>query len=440
MKYNQPLDQPNTPDAPYVDGSPGAGIQGSIVPAASVELDQREVVEVISRANSRGYKDFSDTLCAPAANTDLMQLRKAIEGFIRSLPPPIFPSDLIDSHVTFKVHGPTGDFPDLNAAFEYLSKFKITHNGFVTLQLAGATAGMAQVFNYSTMVFFDHPSNHRIGIVGAPMLASVPTTAASYAMTGNTAPQRAADTVTNLNMLRTKFATELHFTLGCGIEIDNVGLGYLDGILITGDHSTGPISDQQLLAACGTNDAPSPLLQAFLPPQGISGGLACVNGNYGFTVIGGGQTSSYGSNGPLVSIGHNQMGFVANSRSALFASSIISLSNGDVGIFSNVNSAVTTNGGTSACNANIGIFVAGNSYYVQNGGVIYKNNSYGLYVIEQASATCVADYGGGGANANGSFGAYAANNSMARLGGSINITSSPPANVQGNNAAWVFVP
>jgi hypothetical protein len=54
MLYNQPLDQPANTNAPYIDGNPAAGIQGSIVPAASIEYDQREVVEVITRANVRG--------------------------------------------------------------------------------------------------------------------------------------------------------------------------------------------------------------------------------------------------------------------------------------------------------------------------------------------------------------------------------------------------
>ena len=44
MKYNQPFDQPSNPNAPYIDGNPSAGIQGSIVPAAAIEYDQREIV------------------------------------------------------------------------------------------------------------------------------------------------------------------------------------------------------------------------------------------------------------------------------------------------------------------------------------------------------------------------------------------------------------
>ena len=50
MKYNQPFDQSSSPNAPYVDGNPSAGIQGSIVPAASIEFPQREIVNAIAAA------------------------------------------------------------------------------------------------------------------------------------------------------------------------------------------------------------------------------------------------------------------------------------------------------------------------------------------------------------------------------------------------------
>jgi hypothetical protein len=67
MKYNQPFDQPSNPNAPYIDGNPSAGIQGSIVPAASIEYDQREIVNAISAAG-----------LAPS-NADLTQLLQTIK-------------------------------------------------------------------------------------------------------------------------------------------------------------------------------------------------------------------------------------------------------------------------------------------------------------------------------------------------------------------------
>src|SRR4051812_10264098 len=126
MKYNQPYGVSDV-DAPYVNGNPSTGTMGSIPPAASIEHDQREVVEVISRANSRGYKDFTDTPCAVPATGDLQQLRKAVEGFVRALP--IEFSDLIDTFVTFTVHGASPDFANLFDAQHYLSKYKITSTG-----------------------------------------------------------------------------------------------------------------------------------------------------------------------------------------------------------------------------------------------------------------------------------------------------------------------
>jgi hypothetical protein len=67
MKYNQPYDQPSSPNAPYVDGNPEAGIQGSIVPAASIEYPQREIVAAIQAAGLTGD------------NADLTQLLKMMK-------------------------------------------------------------------------------------------------------------------------------------------------------------------------------------------------------------------------------------------------------------------------------------------------------------------------------------------------------------------------
>jgi hypothetical protein len=54
MQYNQPFDQPSNPNASYVDGNPAAGIQGSIVPAASIEFPQREIMNAIQAAGLVG--------------------------------------------------------------------------------------------------------------------------------------------------------------------------------------------------------------------------------------------------------------------------------------------------------------------------------------------------------------------------------------------------
>jgi hypothetical protein len=64
MKYNQPPGM--SADAPYIDGNRSAGTKGSVVPAAAIELPQRELVNLIAYSGQT------------PDNADLDQVRKAI--------------------------------------------------------------------------------------------------------------------------------------------------------------------------------------------------------------------------------------------------------------------------------------------------------------------------------------------------------------------------
>jgi len=68
MQYNGPFDQPGVPDAPYVNGNPATGTQGSIPPAAAFEYPQREIVNFIV-----------DNLITPD-NGDLHQVSRAYQN------------------------------------------------------------------------------------------------------------------------------------------------------------------------------------------------------------------------------------------------------------------------------------------------------------------------------------------------------------------------
>ena len=46
MKYNQPYGITD-PEAPYINGDPSIGRQGSIIPAAAVEFPQRDIISAI---------------------------------------------------------------------------------------------------------------------------------------------------------------------------------------------------------------------------------------------------------------------------------------------------------------------------------------------------------------------------------------------------------
>ena len=303
MQYNQPLDQPANPNAAYVDGVPAAGIQGSIVPAASIEYDQREVVEVITRANVRGYSDFSGVPCAVPANTDLSQLRKAIEGYITNW------QFLITTEITFKVHGSGADFADLNAAFSYLGKYKITPTGHVILQLAGAASGSAQAqqYVYNRAIVLSHPNQDRISIFGAPMLAPCPRSDAGFAWNGPSAAQRASDMTTNLAVLRSKFATELHFPGGTyGFIIGGLSLMHLDGVLLTSD---GVGTATGILFNCSgymnsnprSINGPSPWAYDGIAAVNFKG--AGFNWDVGACMAIEGEAGDYNFNSPLIAIG-----------------------------------------------------------------------------------------------------------------------------------------
>ncbi len=69
MKYNAPIGAAN-PNDPYIDGNPGAGVEGSPVPAATLEHPMREIVKVITEAG------------LIPTETDLTQLYQAIQILI----------------------------------------------------------------------------------------------------------------------------------------------------------------------------------------------------------------------------------------------------------------------------------------------------------------------------------------------------------------------
>lgn len=77
MKYNQPFDQPAAPNAPYINGNPATGLQGSIPPAAAIEYPQRELVALIAAAGGVAIAGGATALTPD--NADLAQVKKTIQ-------------------------------------------------------------------------------------------------------------------------------------------------------------------------------------------------------------------------------------------------------------------------------------------------------------------------------------------------------------------------
>lgn len=152
---------------------------------------------------------------------------------------------IIDAPTPKTVHGVGADFADLNAAFEWVSKYRITKNGSVTFNVA------AGQFTYSTPITFAHANGDRISIVGANLPGAAPTSG-NFVGTGTSSGARTTDAGNNLTMLRGKYSTELHFTGANNITI-NGNIGLVDKLLITGDgtSATGVVANLGAVAKFG---------------------------------------------------------------------------------------------------------------------------------------------------------------------------------------------
>ncbi len=328
---------------------------------------------------------------------------------------------IIDTNVSYTVGGTGAQFTNLIAAVQYLGRFFITHNGTATLQLS------AGVFNYSATIFMDHPQNSRIILQGATMLAAVPTTDAGYAANGSAPATRATDAATNIAMLRTKFATELHFTGGAGLEIDGFMLQRLDAILFTGDGTIGGGGDGQGTACSCQGATSSP-----------ANGLAFYNfGGFGFTFINGASVEWVGT-GPVVCIGNVNDGINANTGSAVvFSGPVITMQNGTSGLFANSNGIISASTMYAECNGLAGINVF-QGKYAHTGGHVYRNANYGLSSqVGSAAIGDGADYGAGG-NVNLLGPIFSGDGSFVRVIGATNTAGSSPAvGVVGNNNSLI---
>jgi hypothetical protein len=444
MRYNQPFDQPSNPNAPYVDGEPAAGIEGSIVPAASVEFDQREIVEVIQTAFNRNYTDFSGAACAAPSNIDLTQLRKAIEGFFRTLPTP---SWYIDTPVSFTVHGSGADFPDLNSAFEYLSKYIITHNGSVTLNI---TAGR---WSYGGAgVVLDHANADRILVTGANLISNPVN--GDFAVTGGSAAARLNDRTHTLNQLRTRFATELDFS-GAGIRSSSLGMR-IQNLLLVGDrapYAASPIAASGLLAVQNglLYAANISCCNGGANAIGISGGsLNLIDGSFlsgsGAALhgigLGAGGDFWHGQNTNVWMTSNDANGIGAgfncgaNGYAATWANG-----NGGAGIMCSIIGQFQVGPNSQFyLNAGNGVFVDQGVFYCES-GAFQQNGGAGLYVVVGSSAQvggASASYfsgNGGGYNVACGAGSYCYLPGVGGVAGS----SSPPVNTPSGGSGGGYV-
>ena len=130
----------------------------------------------------------------------------------------------IDSPYTWGVHG-TGTFSSLITALTFLSYFRITENGFITLNIPAGT------FSYGTGVLINHPNADKIIINGASYTGG---SGVSFVTTSGSG---------TLSGLRGVFGTELNFFNGLtkagvpAISVINPGCT-VNNLLVTSSANT----------------------------------------------------------------------------------------------------------------------------------------------------------------------------------------------------------
>jgi hypothetical protein len=125
VKYNQPFDQPTLPDAPYVNGNPATGLQGSIPPAAAFEYPQRELQNFIVDS------DLTPT------NNDLHQVSRGVQNGVVCFGQDVGTANALSAVMT---PIPNALFPGMTVR---IKKAGSANTGATTLDIGGGTGAHA---------------------------------------------------------------------------------------------------------------------------------------------------------------------------------------------------------------------------------------------------------------------------------------------------------
>ena len=545
MKYNQPFDQPSNPDAAYIDGNPAAGIQGSIVPAASIEFDQREIVRVIQ-----------DVSLAEPSNADLSQLSAAVRymreqyvldtGGINAIAvtlnpqPPTWMTPLsffvligntnnnaavtctiggvagiknvvkrdgsslavgdlvahtiallcydgvqarvltpvaseigggtggpfniwIDAPTTFTVYGTGANFPDLASANEYLSKYIITAQGSVILQLPAGQHTVAAPLN------FGHANGDKITVQGPAVAA--PLTAADFTVTGVNNPQLAADQARALTTLRSRIPCELLFTSGAAITVND---GYTFNNLLVSSDGSGAFVSGILKTGGITTWFSNISIHGFSGSGLLARGPCAVSGN--FTATGNYQSLPPPYTAWPININAGGGVEITDGGAMVYNAEVVAASNNACGVvvrtgamrlYGMLPGSWITPGYpcTMKGNAFIGCYVSGGGNFTGQQCVFNNNGERGALVdtgsmygqgfvfsgnvtwglnglggsdiqLEQQNPHPVVAFSG---NGTGSILAQFTAQVLVMAGTGIVGTCSPAANTEGNYNSWIFV-
>jgi len=285
---------------------------------------------------------------------------------------------------------PSTQFPNMANIFNQLGRKRIPPNVTLTIQM-----GVGQFPQITTY----HVDSDRIQVVGT-MLAAMPSFG-DFAKTGNSATARAADSATNIAMLRTRFGTEIQFTNAQLFALQHTGPGRITyaQLLLTGQNVYAGASYG---AVC-----------AVAPPHGgavfMNNCAVWGSGSFGICAIEG----------------------------TLDASNVFVCGCWTHGVYAHTRGGgAWTNCGTYG-NAWYGLAVESNAVFTSSAIQSQMNGQYGLY----ANSGGVLWLAGSLATGNATLDAYAAGNGIINANQSSSLgTSSPPANSgPGNNGGVVLL-
>jgi len=352
----------------------------------------------------------------------------------------LFNGFVIDSSVSYSVYGEGANFSSLAVAMEYLGKFRITPNGYVSLNLASG-----QISAGSSQIALSHPNSDRIGIFGAGMKSSP--SHSIFSTTGNKATDRTAD----LTALRNCYDTELDFTASGGLNFQSPGWG-LYNILLVGDRG----ANEEYVALCFAleNITLSNVSAHGCGGYGIAtnGGLMAFQGFVSATgCIGPGIGAAWGSfivqglvgqNIEICSYSNDDNGIIvqqAGFGGDVGTVNIYSMYNGGSGMLVENGSNAAIIGGSFSYNDDAGFYVQNSQLALLDNAVTIAGNSHwGIAAFDTAGVN-------GGTNVqlstnNGDGNVLSENGSTVNLTGVSNVSgySSPGVNTVGNNNAIII--
>jgi hypothetical protein len=295
----------------------------------------------------------------------------------------IYPNNAITQNITMNVSAGA----QLNQLFAALARKRIATSGSLIIKLAAGvygpgTGGAAAILTY-------HPDSSRITLEGTMQAGQSPPTTGYFNRSGHQAPNRANDAIINLNMLRGRYATEIHIGSAPAVGLAHTGPGTIryKNLLVIGPNVQ--VTGQRGFSVDANSSAY------------LEGCTAWGSGDVGFAASSGGQMTCWNCHANVC----GSRGFAATGGSTMSITYGGSYSNGNAGTESSHGSSIgtqATDGATlslgfqASCNPGAGMqSVAGYTLatlatsvangvvdmYATNGGIV------GLYLSSYSTTS-----------------------------------------------------